>query len=205
MPTYIIEHLEPELYEWCIIEYKSISNLVGKENIWFTNIKEEDKSKLEHYGKVFTKSIRQLISQNNVAQDAKNSLCINNLRSVCILDPEATQELKPEDKKLKFFIFGGILGDNPPRKRTGPELTVFFPNAEKRNIGKSQFSTDNAVFVTKQILEGKNLKDLKFQEGIEIKTGKYDSVTLPYLYPLVNNKPRISKELIDYIKKHPNF
>ena len=38
---YVIEHLEPKLWEWCEIEYESISKIVGKENLWFTNIKNE--------------------------------------------------------------------------------------------------------------------------------------------------------------------
>ena len=47
--TYIIEHLEPELYEWCLIEYKEISKIAGKENLWFSNINPKDKKKLEAY------------------------------------------------------------------------------------------------------------------------------------------------------------
>ncbi|MBI2629659.1 hypothetical protein HYW76_01015 [Candidatus Pacearchaeota archaeon] len=185
----IIEHLEPELYPWCIIEYKSISKIIGKSNLWFTNIKKEDKNKLEKYGKVSELSVKEL-----------------NLKNSCILDPEAPNTLTSEEaKNFSFFIFGGILGDYPPRKRTEVELTKFIRNAEKRNIGKQQFSTDNAVFVVKQILQGKNLKEMKFQNEIEIPTGKYDSVILPYLYPLVKNKPRISKELVLFLKKKKGF
>lgn len=213
MAVYIIEHLEPELYPWCIMEYKSISNLVGKNNLWFTNIKKKDMNKLKKYGVVFNQSVKKLFnSQDNKLTHLENREIIVNtiagrmegLAFFCILDPEAKKELKPNEK-FDFFIFGGILGDNPPRKRTSPELSRFFPEWEKRNIGKKQFSTDNAVFVTNQIEKGKKFSDLKFQEGLEIKTGRYDSVELPYLYPLINNKPRISKELVSYIKKHPNF
>ena len=189
---YIIEHLEPELFKWCLIEYKNISEIVGKSNLWFTNIREKDKSKLSKHGKVFEKSVKEL------GLDQK---------SVCILDPEAEKELSTEESnKFDYYIFGGILGDNPPRKRTSPELSVFFPKTEKRNIGKSQFSTDNAVYVVKQIAENKKgLSDLKFQQGIEIKTGKHDSIQLPYLYPLINGKPQISKELIKFLKNKQNF
>ena len=35
----IIEHLEPELYDWCLIEYEHISKIAGKGNLIFTNIK----------------------------------------------------------------------------------------------------------------------------------------------------------------------
>jgi len=41
--VYIIEHLEPKLFPWCMIEYKHISKTVGKSNLWFTNIKQKGK------------------------------------------------------------------------------------------------------------------------------------------------------------------
>lgn len=187
MPIYIIEHLEPELYEWCIIEYKNISRIVGKSSLWFTNIKQKDKDKLKNYGKVIQTSIKEL-----------------NLSNACVLDPEAEKTLSPEEaKKYSYFIFGGILGDNPPRKRTSPELTIFLKQKAKvRNLGKKQFSTDNAVYVTKQITKGKPLSSLKFKNTIEIKINSIESTILPYCYPLINNKPQISKELIRYIKNH---
>ncbi len=40
---FIIEHLEPELYPWCLIEYKHISKIVGKNNLIYTNINKEYK------------------------------------------------------------------------------------------------------------------------------------------------------------------
>ena len=39
---------------------------------------------------------------------------------VCLLDPRATEVLAPEDAdKFDVFLYGGILGDDPPRDRTG--------------------------------------------------------------------------------------
>lgn len=181
---YVIEHLEPKLWPWCLIEYKNISKIVGKENLWFTNIK-EDSEKLKEYGKVFAESVSKLT-----------------LINPCILDPEAEKTLKPEEcKKFDYFIFGGILGDNPPRKRTKNELTLLLKNTESRNIGKEQFSTDNAVFVVHEICSGKNLSDIKFQNAIEIEIDEIESIILPYKYALSNSKPVISPELIAYLKK----
>lgn len=38
------------------------------------------------------------------------------LERVCLLDPKAEQEISPEDSELfDWFLFGGILGDDPPR------------------------------------------------------------------------------------------
>ena len=185
---YIIEHLEPELYQWCLIEYKSISKIVGKQNLWFTNIKEKEKSRLKNLGKVFTKSVKSL-----------------NLKDACILDPEASKVLTLKDsKQFKYFIFGGILGDYPPRKRTKEELTPFL-KGKTRNIGREQFSTDNAVYVVKQITSGIALKRMKFQNELEIKINKIESILLPYSYPLIKNKPKISNELVQFLKKKKIF
>src|SRR3989344_3965037 len=36
---YIIEHTENKIYDWCCIEYKHISKLVGRNNLIFKNLK----------------------------------------------------------------------------------------------------------------------------------------------------------------------
>ncbi len=184
--TFIIEHLEPKLWPWCVIEYKHMSKIVGKENLLFTNIKRVDFNKLKNYGTVSDKSVKQLKLQN-----------------ACVLDPEAKDILSPKDaKQFSYFIFGGILGDHPPRKRTKVELTKFIKSYSVRNIGKDQFSTDNAVYVVKQICKGIDFNDIPFILEPEIRINKIESTILPYKYPLVKGKPNISKELIAYLKKH---
>lgn len=191
MPAYIIEHLEPSVYPWCLIEYKNISRIVGKDNLWFTNIKRKSKNseELKKFGKVIKESVTKL-----------------NLKNSCILDPEARATLTPKEaKSFDYFIFGGILGDYPPRKRTTPELTSKIKGAEARNIGKAQFSTDNAVLVTKEIVDGKDFKDMKFQDTLTIKINDVESIDLPYSYPITNGKPQISEELIKFLRKKKGF
>ncbi len=184
-PIFIIEHLEPELYEWCLIEYKHISKIAGKSNLWFTNIKTKDANKLLRYGFVFRKSVK--------------SLSINN---ACILDSESNIQLTPKIAKLfKYFIFGGILGDYPAKKRTKQELTEKL-NFPSYNLGKAQMSTDNAVYTVKQIISGKDLKNLPCKDNIEIPINKIESTILPYKYALINNKPLISRGLTKYLKKN---
>jgi ribosome biogenesis SPOUT family RNA methylase Rps3 len=40
-------------------------------------------------------------------------------KRVCLLDLRATEILSPKDtEEFDLFIFGGILGDHPPRDRT---------------------------------------------------------------------------------------
>lgn len=183
---FIIEHLEPKLWPWCIIEYKHISKTVGKNNVWFTNIPRSQVKKLDKYGKVFTQSVKSLSIEN-----------------ACVLDPESTATLTPKNSSdFQYLIFGGILGDNPPKKRTTPELTQFLPKAKAFNIGKAQMSTDNAVYVTKKIIQGTPLEKIPFQDEIEIHLNKIESTILPYRYALVNGKPFYSKELIKYLKEN---
>lgn len=188
MVIYVIEHLEQRMWRWCLIEYEHISTIVGKENVWFTNIKLGSKA-LEHYGKVIKKSIKKI-----------------KIEDACVLDPEAEKTLTPEEaKQFDFFIFGGILGDYPPKKRTRKELTTKIKNTEARNIGKKQMSTDNAVFVVKKIVQGTKLSGIPFQDKIEIELGKNESTILPYRYAVVDGKPLVCEELISYLKRKRGF
>ncbi|MBW2977280.1 hypothetical protein KY331_00390 [Candidatus Woesearchaeota archaeon] len=182
---YIIEHLEPELHEWCLLEYKHISEIVGKNNLIFTNVK-DGADNLEGLGKVRKESIKEL-----------------NFKRICILDPFAEKTLSNQDKeKFDYLIFGGILGDYPMKKRTKAELSDKM-DVEKRNIGKEQMSTDTAVYVVKGIIEGKKLEDFEFKDEIEIEIGEGESIQLPFRYVIINGKPLLPKGLIEHLKKHP--
>jgi ribosome biogenesis SPOUT family RNA methylase Rps3 len=187
---FIIEHLEPKLWKWCLIEYKHISEIVGRENLVFTNIKKEkDVEVLEQIGKVIKNSVSEL-----------------KLKNVCVLDPESDKTLDSKNSKsFEYFVFGGILGDYPPKKRTKKELTQFVKDASVFNIGKKQMPTDNAVYVVNEIIKGKNISDLKFKYKIEIPIKEGESVDMPYNYILVDEKPLISKELLEHIKKGKSF
>ncbi|MBW3004019.1 hypothetical protein KY328_05210 [Candidatus Woesearchaeota archaeon] len=177
---YVIEHLEPELFEWCVIEYKHISEIVGKDNLVICNVREKDVDKLKGLADVRVESVSDM-----------------ELNNACVLDPEAPDTLKTQDK-FEYLVFGGILGDDPPKQRTKDEVTI---QAERRNLGKEQLATDNAVYVSKLIVEGKRFEDIKFQKGIEIDTAEGESVMFPFSYVLVEGKPLISKELIEYLKR----
>lgn len=188
MTIYIIEHLEPKIFPWCLLEYQRISEIVGKDNLWFTNIKSRNK-KLAKLGKIFKQPVSKL-----------------KLERICILDPESKQTLTSKDKnKFKYFIFGGILGDYPPRKRTKIELTSKFSKVTTRNIGKAQLSTDNAVYVTNKIIKGGKLEKTKFVDSPEIKINKIESIILPYSYPIKDNKPMMSPKLVKYLKNKKSF
>lgn len=116
--TYIVEHLDPELEAWSALEYKCIAQESAAANSSFfltsvpktlqlpANLKSVSALHIEHRG------VEELYA------DSKDR--------VCLLDPSAKQELSPEDgDKFDVFLFGGILGDDPPRgKTTHPNPTV---------------------------------------------------------------------------------
>ena len=183
---FIIEHLENELYEWCLIEYTNISKIVRKNNLIFTNIKnKKDEKKLKKLGQVISESVTKL-----------------NLKNACLLDPKSPKCLQPKDK-FDYVIFGGILGDYPEQGRTEKYLTSKLKNVEIINLKEMQMSTDTAVLVTKIITDGTQIEKIKFIDKplITLKKGKFkEEIELPYRYVSKNNKPAISNKLLKYLK-----
>ena len=187
---FIIEHLEPRVWKWCLMEYENISKIVGKDNLWFTNIKRHN-IQLTKLGKVFREPVRDLKIDRS---------------RVCVLDPEAKEVLRYEDNdKMDYVVFGGILGDYPPKKRTKKELTNFLEGCIVRNLGKKQMATDNAVYVVKEILEGEKFEKMKFFNKAVIQINKVESCILPFKYVNVDGKPFMSEKVINYLKKKKGF
>lgn len=201
---FIIEHLDKRLYKWCFLEYKHISMVVGRDKVMFTNISGvKSKQKLLKYGIVHDKSI---VNLNEIDE-----------KRICVLDPFAEKILTTGDKlKFDYFIFGGILGDYPPQKRTAgfcDRLKKARIKFETRNLGKEQMSTDTAVYAAKKILDGKDIKklsDLKFKDTIIIKINENEEVELPFRY--VVEKDKQGKEIIilpdgfvEFLKKRKGF
>jgi len=171
---YVIEHLEPEMYKWCLLEYRRIAEIVGSKNLAVTNL-------------------RGLNVPRNITKNSnKKSFRKIGLKGVCLLSPYANKRLSKNDgNRFECLVFGGILGDNPPRKRTMKYFNGI--KCEKRNLGKKQMSTDTAVYVAKKVIDGKSMKDLDFVDNIEVKMDKYLSVHLPFRYVRVRGRILIPK------------
>lgn len=180
---YIIEHLEPKVFKWCLLEYRHISDTVGKKNLIFTNVKNGSKL-LEPLGEVHKESINELKFKN-----------------ACVLDIATDKTLSKADNKFDYIILGGILGDYPRRRRTR-RIKI---NAEKRNLGLKQMSTDTAAYVAKGLLEGKKLSNFKFKDGIEINLGPRESVMLPFRYVEENGKIVLPEGFVKFLKRKRNF
>lgn len=180
---FLIEHLEPELFEWCVIEYAHVSQMVGRENLLLANVPKKDAHKISPYGEVTDKKAKDL-----------------GLKKACILDPYARETLVASDKeKFDCLILGGILGNNPAEKRT-EKLTKSLPY-EARNLGRKQLSTDTAAYVAKGILEGKRLSDFRFVDEVEVQVDEGESFTLPFPYVVEGNRVIISGGLVEHLKR----
>lgn len=179
---YVIEHLEPELSDWCYTEYQNISKIVGQDNLIITNI---NNPQLKNLGTIKSQSVAEL-----------------NLKKACLLDPSAKELLTPQDKnKFDYLIFGGILGDYPRKKRTKPLADKL--KIPTRNLGLKQMSTDNAVLTSFIIMSGTPFEKIKFQDKLTIPLDKGEEVILPYRYVLINGKPFISDKIVKYLKDNP--
>ena len=155
----------------------------------FTNIKNKDLSRLQKYGSASVKSIAEL-----------------NLKNVCILSQYSKKALTTKDEnKFKYFVFGGILGDNPARKRTQQLIKKLKIKFSTRNLGNKQMPSDVAVYVAKNILDGKKLVDFKFVDELEIEINENESVTLPFRYVVDKNKLIINEKLVGYLRKKKEF
>jgi ribosome biogenesis SPOUT family RNA methylase Rps3 len=106
--TYIVEHLDEELGPWSSLEYLAIANetQTAKGAFYLSSLPPSfpvpDELKVIPAFKAETRSVEELYATDK--------------SKVCLLDPAAEKDLKPEDgDTFDVFLFGGILGDDPPR------------------------------------------------------------------------------------------
>lgn len=184
---FVIEHLEPDMFEWCVLEYTHISEIVGKENLTFTNIS-KGSEKISSLGKIESKRADKLDFSN-----------------ACVLDPAAKEELNPKNaREFDHFIFGGILGDYPPQKRTGLGLKNVM--AKRMSLGTKQMSTNTAVLVVKMIIDGAKLSEIKFKDNPTLEIENSLEVELPYRYVIgKDGKIILPQGMIEHLKKEETF
>ncbi|KAH3665410.1 hypothetical protein OGAPHI_003594 [Ogataea philodendri] len=190
---YIIEHMEQGFTEWVTLEYCQIIRDVGKDNLILTSlpgqIKEDD----------IPLCLREM-GLNWTTKDTTEFLDLNTAK-LCLLDPRAEIDLQPADKlKFDYFVFGGILGDHPPRDRTS-ELKHKL-GCETRRLGHLQMTTDTAVRTTKLIVEGTKFEDIKFIDYPEIRYNIHEATEMPFRYVLNDqNEPILPEGMLNLIKK----
>jgi len=122
---------------------------------------------------------------------------------VCLLDPKAKRELSPEDsKRFTNFLFGGILGDDPPRDRTSQLRTFGYPS---RHLGPMQMTTDTALGVTKLVIEDNiPLHKIPYKDYPAIIFNPKESVTMPFRYIADGDEPRLPPGMRELLQKDLN-
>ncbi|KAK0947219.1 hypothetical protein LTR29_001503 [Friedmanniomyces endolithicus] len=182
--TFIVEHLDPELEHWQALEYKCIHQECKDSGANFilsgvANASETQKQLGLPSDAVQKQSVEDLYSSPEARQ------------RVCLLDPKGEQDISPEDGELfDVFLFGGILGDEPPRDRTGELRDKGFVG---RRLGPEQMTTDTAARVTRIVVqENKRLEEIPFVDRPDIElpgTANGDgpghpneSVSMPFKY-----------------------
>ncbi|EJS41740.1 YOR021C [Saccharomyces arboricola H-6] len=200
---YIIEHMEEGFSEWVILEYSQILRDVGAENLVLSSLpkgttERDIPEKLSALGlRWTTKDLK------SIDQDFKDLEPLKDGR-VCLLDPRAEIDLQPEDAaNFDYFVFGGILGDHPPRDRT-KELKTTYPNLLiSRRLGDKQMTTDTAIRTTQLIVKDKiKFEDIKFIDYPEFRFTKNEATEMPFRYVLdKERRPILPEGMLDLIKK----
>jgi ribosome biogenesis SPOUT family RNA methylase Rps3 len=177
-PSYIIEHMEdldadptsPTTFpQWALLEYRQMLKDVGPgSTVHFTGLISESSKE----------ALRQALSTSSSSTSANADFKVHSegildmakksdidITSICLLDPKSPFPLSIQDAALhpstemtssdaggpfSHFLFGGILGDDPPRDRTGHLRSMRFPS---RHLGGLQMTTDSALNVVKLVVE----------------------------------------------------
>lgn len=189
--TFVVEHLDPELGPWSALEYKTIASESRSAGCDF-----------------ILSSVPESLLQSNALQevstnartDAVESYFADKKDKICLLDPSAKQELDPSDAvKFEVFLFGGILGDDPPRDRTSELRKKGFTG---RRLGPVQMTTDTAVRVTRLvIMESTKLDEIPYVDFPELKLDEHESTEMPFRYVVdESGKPIMPDGMLDLIK-----
>jgi len=179
---YVVDHLEDILPEWSRWEYHqmmkyltpSSSKLVitncgltetnknekekKQSQIYWADVANDNKTIFNDKAIIIQEPIKDCVQPDNAIKFNDKAFPVER---VCLLDMRGEKTLSPEDKnEFDVFVFGGILGDHPPKDRTGVLRQQGF---KTRNLLDIQMSTDTALLTTKLIIEnGKKISEIPF-------------------------------------------
>ncbi|KAI1439103.1 DUF431-domain-containing protein [Xylaria sp. CBS 124048] len=196
--TYVVEHLDPELGPWSELEYIAIARETAQKGGQFVlsgvpvelaNNNLPARLTAEPAFRAETRGVEELYS----TPEARSR--------VCLLDPRAEKDIGPDDGAVfDVFLFGGILGDDPPRDRTGELRAKGF---EGRRLGPMQMTTDTAVRVTRMVIEETfTLNTIPFLDNPDLKINEHESTEMPFRYVKRDDEmPVMPEGMMDLIKK----
>lgn len=189
--TFVVEHLDPELGPWSALEYKTIAQESKEAGCHFI---------LSSVPESLLHSEDFKATTANARSDPVEIYFAHKKDRICLLDPSAKQELEPEDgDRFDVFLFGGILGDDPPRDRTSELRKKGFVG---RRLGPVQMTTDTAVRVTRAVvLEKRKLDAIPYVDFPELKLDEHESTEMPFRYMVDQHQnPIMPDGMLDLIK-----
>ncbi|RMZ84773.1 hypothetical protein DV737_g935, partial [Chaetothyriales sp. CBS 132003] len=190
--TFVVEHLDPELGPWSALEYKAISEESRQAGCDFI-LSSVPESLLQS-------SELQALGANAKAESIEAYFADRKER-ICLLDPQGQQELSPADaSRFDVFLFGGILGDDPPRDRTSELRRKGF---QGRRLGPKQMTTDTAVRVTRLVVvDQMPLHQIPYEDFPELRLGEHESTEMPFRYVVgKDGKPVMPAGMLELIKR----
>ncbi|RPB07823.1 DUF431-domain-containing protein [Morchella conica CCBAS932] len=195
--TYVVEHMEPEMGAWSTLEYAIISreSAASGSDFYLTSVPASLVSNLPEALKPYVGAPLK------VTEEEVTKVSSGERDRVCLLDPRAEKELSPGDAEVfDWFVFGGILGDDPPRDRTGELRKLGY---EGRRLGSLQMTTDTAVRVTRIVIEDQiPLDKIPYSDYPELKLNKNEATQMPFRYVRGNDgKPIMPEGMLELIEE----
>ncbi|KAI9727149.1 MAG: hypothetical protein M1828_007350 [Chrysothrix sp. TS-e1954] len=189
---YAVQHLDSELGDWSALEYATIARECNDAGARFMLCSVSPRLQLP--------SNLESAPGLQVERRGVETLFADRKERVCLLDPAAEQELSPEDEDLyDVFVFGGILGDDPPRGRQ----PSFIKGFQGRRLGPIQMTTDTAARAARMVIqERRPLDSLPYIDYPEIRVDEHESVQMPFRYIKDEaGKMIMPPGMVDLIKK----
>ncbi|KAJ5909027.1 SAM-dependent RNA methyltransferase predicted [Penicillium taxi] len=192
-PTFVVEHLDPELGPWSALEYACIARESHARGARFllSSVPAELQMPTDLAA---TKGLE-------VEQRGVEEIFADRKERVCLLDPSAAVELSPDDgDTFDVFLFGGILGDDPPRDRTSELRKKGYVG---RRLGPKQMTTDTAVRVTRIVVhERVPLEKISYVDYPEILVSEHERTEMPFRYVTdASGEPIMPAGMVELIKK----
>ncbi|EER37672.1 DUF431 domain-containing protein [Histoplasma capsulatum var. duboisii H88] len=190
--TFVVEHLDPELGSWSALEYGCIAQESSAAGVRFLLTSVPESLKIPD----------ELAALDNleVEHRAVEEIFAGRKEKICLLDPSAKAELRPQDgDEFEVFLFGGILGDDPPRDRTSELRQKGYTG---RRLGPKQMTTDTAVRVTRLVTLSKvPLEEIPYVDFPELRLNEHESTEMPFRYVKgEDGKPIMPEGMIELIK-----
>jgi len=208
--VYVIEHMEDDddtvkaIPPWVELEYAHMRMLADSTaKIHFTHLSKASRDSLASVFVPQPELADANCHQAGVLDLIREQLGegSSSLQKVCLLDPKAELPLSPDDGdgRFEWFLFGGILGDDPPRDRTSELRVLGFPT---RHLGPVQMTTDTALGVTKLVVDDKiPLDDIPYVNFPTIVFNPKESVEMPFRYIAEGSEPKLPPGMRELLRE----